>query len=274
MVDQNTKISILLPTRGRTKQLQASIESLLNNADAPGTLQWILGWDNDDTDSFDYFQKNIQPLIEGSGGKYKCLGFEPLGYERLHVYVNSLAAQADGKWFVFWNDDAIMESQGWDTEILSHTGKFCLQAFETHNGHPYSIFPIVPREWYDQVGHLSLHQLNDAWLSQIAWLLDIVVRIPINVKHDRYDLTGNNRDLTFQQRRIFEGKPSDPRDFNHVNNRHKRLQEAEYLSQYLNFIGQKSSHWEDIKAGRIDGWDKMMAADYNNHLGKWPLSVK
>jgi hypothetical protein len=69
-----------------------------------------------------------------------------------------------------------------------------LQAFNTHNRHPYSIFPIVPKEWYNLIGHLSLHQLNDAWLSQIAWMLDIVKQIPVEVLHDRADLTGNNKD--------------------------------------------------------------------------------
>lgn len=261
-------ISVLLPTRGRTKQLHRSIKSLLELADDPTSLQWCLGFDDDDLESFEYFEKNILSDIVDSGGEYLCLGFEPMGYGRLHEYVNSLAKNSTGDWMVFWNDDAVMNGQGWDTVIKSHTGKFCLQAFDTHNKHPYSIFPIVPREWLTLIGHLSKHPLNDAWLSQIAWMLDIVERIDVPVTHDRADLTGNNNDQTFKDRVIYEGNAGDPRDFNHVNHRRERIGEANKIANYL-FEKNPDFNiedWQKIITGKKDPWTKMLASDVNNMM--------
>lgn len=262
------KISILLPTRGRTKQLDRSISSLLDFADDPAAIQWLFGFDDDDIDSYNYCKKHVLPKIDMSGGVYTCMGFAPMGYTKLHEYVNALAGIAEGNWFVFWNDDATMQTPGWDTEINSHTGEFCLQAFDTHNKHPYSIFPIVPREWYELIGHLSLHQLNDAWLSQIAWMLDIVKQIPVEVNHERYDLTGKNGDETFKSRIIYEGNPNDPRDFNHIAHRKTRLAETRKIADYLTEKGYSLDHWNDVNAGKVTNvWEKMLATDVNKHLG-------
>ena len=265
----NPGISILLPTRGRTTQLDRSISSLIDFADNPADIQWCFGFDNDDQSSYEYCRENILPKIHATGAKYSCLGFEPMGYGRLNEYVNSLAHRSSGNWMVFWNDDAVMKSQGWDTVINSHTGKFCLQAFDTHNKHPYSIFPIVPRQWLELIGHLSLHPLNDAWMSQIAWMLDIMVQIPIEVEHERYDLTGKNNDKTFQDRIIYEGNPADPRDFNNVKNRQERLVEANKIAHYLISQGWDPTRWKEIAQGKVDPWDKMLAADVNKQMMKY-----
>jgi hypothetical protein len=269
MSKKSTKISILLPTRGRTTQLLRSIASLIDMADDPAEIQWLFGFDNDDMNSYNWFAQHVLPKIADSGARYTCMSFEPLGYVKLHEYVNRLAAKAVGDWFVFWNDDAVMKTTGWDTEIVSHTGEFCLQAFDTHNKHPYSIFPIVPREWFELIGHLSLHQLNDAWLSQIAWMLDIVKQIPVEVLHDRADLTGNNKDDTFNNRIIYEGDPSKSLDFNYKDFRMKRISEANQIATYLLDKGYELEHWKSACENKTNVWGKMMAADVNNQMKQY-----
>lgn len=246
-----------------------SIKSLLSHADDNSKIEWVLGFDKDDQSSVDYFLEHTAPEIDQAGGTYYVLGFDPMGYERLHAYVNAMAAGAKGDWFVFWNDDALMQSSGWDSEILSHGDRFCLQAFETHNKHPYSIFPIVPRKWFELMGYLSRHQLNDAWLSQIAWMLDIVVRLRSEVIHNRADLTGNNCDETFRQRRIFEGNINDPRDFNYIKARQQRLNDANKIAIYLTEQGYDMTFWESVKKGTQDPWEKMLASDVNGHMKKF-----
>jgi len=140
--------------------------------------------------------------------------FKPLGYENLHVYVNTLAGSASGDWLFFWNDDGVMVTDGWDEVIRRYTGQFKLLApHDNHNGHPYAIFPIVPRDWFMLLDHLSQNAQNDAWLSHIAYMLDIFERIDVEFIHDRADITGNNNDPTFQNRKYMEGNPSDPKDF-------------------------------------------------------------
>lgn len=259
-------ISILLPTRGRTDQLDRSISSLIDLAKNPKSIEWLFGFDKDDQDSYQYFQQKILPKIEATGGTYTVMQFEPLGYVKLNQYVNTLALNSKGRWMVFWNDDAIMETQDWDATIAAQGDRFCLQAFDTHRQHPYSIFPIVPRKWLEIIGHLSLHHLNDAWLSQIAWMLDIMVRIPVKVEHERFDLTGKNNDETFKNRMMFESNPNDPRDFNHLTYRNARLKEVWKLHEYLKKEGYDVSHWEMASSGKIDVWDKMLASDINGQM--------
>lgn len=259
-------IAILLPTRGRTTMLERSIRSLVENATEPSRVQFIFGFDDDDQDSQEYFEKNIVPVIEEHGSAWESYEFKRQGYERLNFYVNTLAGYADADWFVFWNDDAVMLDPGWDRSICAYTGQFKILAFDTHNKHPYSIFPIVPHQWYDVLGLLSRHQLNDAYISQMAYLLDIMVRTDIRVEHDRFDLTGQNQDETFQQRRMFEGNPEDPRDFNHRSMVMARSDDTEKLSVWMREQGIDTSWWENVKAGKQQPWEKMTANDVNKFL--------
>jgi len=263
---QRPDISLLIPTRGRREMLLDSVTSLIDNAAHAERLEWLFGFDEDDTDTYTWFNENVEPVLTQSRGTFSVMAFEPLGYENLHQYVNSLAEAAEGRWFVFWNDDAVMRSQNWDSTIMSHDGRFVLQAFDTHNKHPYSIFPILPREWFEVIGHLSGHQLNDAWVSQIAWMLDIVERLDVKVDHERFDLSGKNNDETYQKRRIYEGDLNDPKDFNHANFFRQRLEEAEKLANHLRTRGDDITVWEEIKAGKRDPWEKMLAFDVNKQM--------
>ena len=262
----NTKISILLPSRGRTDILERSIMSLINTADDIKSVEFLLAFDKDDPESSKHFVENIAPKISEVGSKFFAFEFDPMGYGNLHKYLNKLGKFAKAPWWVFWNDDAVMKDHSWDTVISSQSDKFCIQAFDTHNLHPYSIFPIVPRAWFDLLGHLSQHPLNDAYISQIAWMLDIMVRIPIKVDHERYDLTGKNKDSTFENRVIYEGNIHHPLDFNHVSNRKLRLDDAGKVATYLESKGYDMSNWIDIIKNNGDPWKKMLDSDVNNQV--------
>lgn len=259
-------ISILLPTRGRTDSLFKSLSSLFDLAKDTSKLEIRLGYDNDDAVGIEHFKSILQPWLDEKKISYTALLFNPVGYSRLHEYVNHLAKGADCKWYFFWNDDALMETQDWDSVIKSYTDQFKLLAVRTHNDHPYSIFPIVPKEWFDVLGHLSQHQMNDAWLSQIAYQLDIMERIPVFVKHDRSDLTGNNTDETFKKRIMFEGNPTNPKDFHNVNVIKARIEEAEKLSQYMKSRGIDTEFWEKVKVGKQDAWEKLKINDVNKQM--------
>lgn len=261
------KISILLPSRKRTDMLERSIKSLVDKADDPSSIQFLLAFDDDDSASSQYFIDNIAPELDQVGAHYSVLEFKRMGYQSLHLYLNQLAKHAKAPWWVFWNDDAVMLDQGWDTVISNHGDKFCIQAFNTHKLHPYSIFPIVPRAWFDVLGHLSQHQLNDAYISQIAWMLDIMVRIDVQVDHERFDLTGKNKDETFDERVIYEGNIHDPRDFNHASQRKMRIDDAIKICKYLdNLGGYDTTHFKEVLQGKRDPWAKMLASDVNDQL--------
>jgi len=259
-------ISILLPTRGRAEMLDRSVKSVIELAHDPKRVQLMFGFDNDDTVGIEHFVNELQPWLDQHSVNYTALKFAPLGYIRLNEYVNELARKSDARWLVFWNDDAVMETIGWDQEIMIHEGEFKLLAFHTHNDHPYSIFPIVPRKWLDLLGYLSPHQISDAWLSQQAYMLDIWERIPVHVLHDRHDLTGNNNDTTFQNRPMLEGNPKDPRDFHSANQMNIRHTDCYKLATYLRSQGKDTSFFDKIFVGEQDPWEKLAANDVNKQM--------
>lgn len=276
-MDLEFDIAILLPTRGRADMLERSLKSLIDYADHPERIQFLFGFDDDDEVGRTHFTDQIQPYLDKKNLDYTAYVFERMGYARLNEYVNSLASKSSARWLVFWNDDAVMQTNHWDTEILKWNGQFRLLAFHTHNDHPYSIFPIVPHEWLEQLGYLSLHQLNDAWLSQQAYMLDIYERIPVWVEHDRHDLTGNNDDATFKERVIYEGNPSDPKDFHHLSNLKKRHEDCAKLAQYLEKErGMSMKFFADIFRGTQDPWEKLKINDVNKQMMQFhhPLGPK
>lgn len=259
-------ISILLPTRGRADQMERSLRSLLDKASGLHKIDIVFGVDRDDQENTELWKQTVRPYLAEKNVSDRILLFEPMGYENLHHYLNALAGQSTGSWMFFWTDLAFMQTQDWDKIICSHTGQFKLLSVHTHNEHPYSIFPIIPRKWYDLVGHLSQHSLNDAWLSQIAYMLDIFERIPVWCDHDRCDLTGNNNDATFKNRKMLETDPANPNDFNYVDCLQQRLNDCVVLSTWMKNTNIDTSFFEESCLGKQDPWEKMFANDVNRQL--------
>ncbi len=259
MANNDTIISILLPSRGRREVLKESILTLIENASNPKRLELLLGLDADDEGVQEYIKDNIAPILKEHQVECRANIFEPLGYENLHTYVNTLASNANGKWLMFWNDDGLMKTKNWDNVITEYDGQFKLLApKDNHEGHPYAIFPIVPIDWFRLMDHLSLNAQNDAWLSHIAYMLDIFERIDIEFIHDRADITGNNDDDTFKNRKYMEGNPSDPNDFGHPDMQQQRVRSAYKIAWFLDIIGQHSDWWDNVVAGNQDPFEKMI----------------
>ncbi len=259
MANNDTIISILLPSRGRREVLKESILTLIENASNPKRLELLLGLDADDEGVQEYIKDNIAPILKEHQVECRANIFEPLGYENLHTYVNTLASNANGKWLMFWNDDGLMKTKNWDNVITEYDGQFKLLApKDNHEGHPYAIFPIVPIDWFRLMDHLSLNAQNDAWLSHIAYMLDIFERIDVEFIHDRADITGNNDDDTFKNRKYMEGNPSDPNDFGHPDMQQQRVRSAYKIAWFLDIIGQHSDWWDNVVAGNQDPFEKMI----------------
>jgi hypothetical protein len=238
-------ISILLPTRKRIKQLEKAVGSLFDNAKEPDKIQPLFGVDDDDVETLEFLkQKNYK--------NQSVLKFKRMGYENLHMYNNSLCAYAQGTWIMFFNDDAIMQTKHWDDVIEKHTGTFKILRVKEQTGHPYSIFPIFPWDWFRLLDHISLHGQNDAWVSEIAYMLDIMETIDVNVIHDRADITGNNNDSVFQERVYKEGSPDKIGDLHHIDMWNKRCADASKLAWYLEKINQPSLHWKRIVKKEVE----------------------
>ena len=267
-------ISVLLPTRGRTTALRRSVQSLYDNVANPKSIHIMLGFDQDDQVGTDYFNNSLKPWLDSIKANYTAMKFEPMGYIRLNEYVNAMARMIKSRWYIIWNDDAVMQTSAWDREIMKHDGKFKLLAFCTHNLHPYSIFPIVPHKWLELLGYLCPHQISDAWLSQQAYVLDVFERISVDVVHERYDLTGKNQDATFDNRPMLEGNPKDPRDFLYMDVIELRYSDCRKIAAYMESIGMSIEFFKNVLRGTQDPWEKLKINDVNHQQSQWSMEIK
>ncbi len=212
------KISILLPTRKRTEAVIKSVGSLLANADNPADIEILIAYDDDDEESREFFSTTWFPFLEQCGATTKVFETERFGYLRLYKYVNMLAEQATGDWIMFWNDDALMLTEHWDTEIRKHDGYFGLLRMPCVTmDHPFALFPIIPREWVSYFGKVSPVNHSDWWIYNVTAPLGRLRNLPVQVYHDRADVTGGNNDETFKEQSYdADGKdPTNPEDYAH-----------------------------------------------------------
>lgn len=265
-------VAVLLPTRGRTTSLTNSVTSIVVKAQDRQRIQFIFGFDDDDSVGLKHFENVIQPFLDDHDVDYEAQVFSSMGYEGLNRYYNHLAKSADADWLFVWNDDAIMETPGWDEIVVDHTGEFKILKVHTHNEHPYSIFPIVPRLWFDTLGILSRHQMIDAEISQNAYMLDIMQIVDIDVVHEQSELTGKN-DATSQRKYRFEGDPNDPRDFHFVTTARQRIADCKTLNQIKSSMSLDTSFLERILEGKQDPWEKLKANDINGHMYQFKVPI-
>ncbi len=212
------KISILLPTRKRTEAVIKSISSLLSQAADPSSIEILIAYDDDDAESQEFFSSTWFPFVEQAGATTKVFETERFGYLRLYKYVNMLAEEASGDWIMFWNDDALMLTENWDAEIAKHDGYFGLLRMPCVTmDHPFALFPIIPREWVRYFGKVSPVNHSDWWIYNVTAPLGRLRNLPVQVYHDRADVTGGNNDETFsEQSYSADGKdPTNPEDYIH-----------------------------------------------------------
>jgi len=207
-----TKITILLPTRKRPGPLEFSLRSLLLKAAQPESLQVLLGVDTDDTETLAWAKQSN--LNTETGAEIQVVEFERLGYHQMHRYLNGLAKVGTGQQFMFWNDDAEMLTPNWDDIVvqLAHMQSLIRMQVENHN-HPYALFPIINRTWYNITGAISYTSQSDRFLFEVADKLvyaNKLINIPVYTKHLRADLTGQNNDETYAERIYMEGDPTNP----------------------------------------------------------------
>jgi hypothetical protein len=271
MEKREYSIAVLLATHKRTDALSRSLFSLIDRAQDLDSIQFIFGIDNNDHIGLEHFTTKIQPELDHQGINYEAIGFEPLGYMGLNRYYNTLAEAANADWLWVWCDDAICETDAWDQRIRECTGEFKLLKVHTHNEHPYSIFPIYPVAWYETLGYLSKHQLIDAECSQIAYFLDLMKIIAVDVVHDRADLTGNNADENANKKKYLEGNPNDPRDLYHDSFKLQRFIDSDRLAAYMTQQGLSTDWWQGVKTGKNQPWEKMAENDPNGQTSQYDV---
>ena len=265
-------IAVLLPTRSRTRALTDSVFSIVTRAADPSSIQMLFGFDDDDAVGLEHFEGVIQPFLDDHDIAYEAQVFKSMGYAGLNRYYNHLAQSVNADWLFVWNDDATMETQGWDEVIRSYNGQFRLLKVHTHNEHPYSIFPIVPQAWYDLFKHLSRHQMIDAELSQMAYCLDLIEIVNIDVVHNQVELTKDASDPLKPKVR-FEGNPNNPWDFHNQQVTQQRYADCNAVAEYMKTQNLNTAWWESVKRGEQDPWEKLRANDVNRQMVQYKVNA-
>lgn len=216
---KTNKISILLPTRKRTKQVINSIGSLLASARDTSRIEILIVYDDDDQESREFFRDVWPSYIAQCEATTRVFESERFGYTKLNRYVNFLGEESTGDIVMFWNDDALMLTDDWDLEIDKGMDNWwgCLRMPCTTMRHPFALFPIFPREWIDLFGCISPVTHSDWWIYHVTKHSDCFKDIPVYVYHDRADVTGNNNDETYRETSYStDGKdPTNPDDYSH-----------------------------------------------------------
>jgi len=270
-INPSKKISVMFPTRGRPVQALSSMQSMIDTADNPHDIEFMIAIDDDDQKTIDYVESDMIPYFEKADLDLYVFTQPRMGYHRLNEYTNILAQHSKGEWLCVWNDDAIMVSKGWDTEILSHSGQFAVQRFSDNHGHPYAIFPVIPRDWLILFGCVSPHVVTDGWISQVAYICDAMIQLKSECIHDRADLTGNNDDETYAERHPerLEGDMSNPKDFLYPPTAQLRIVWGYKMEWFRKRLGQDNGYLDKARAGEYDVWTRMREHDPKGFLGTW-----
>ncbi len=215
-------ISVLLPSRGRPGPLGESVASLMTLAADPSAVEVLIAADPDDpeTAARDWTAERAAGWAVES-----WTAPERYGYMGLHRYYNHLAGvMAKGGWLLLWNDDARMLTKAWDEAVHGQQpGVLWLTANHAPGG---NFFPAFPAAWAKAWGHVSLSPNNDVWVSEIGARTGRQWHIPVEVFHDRFDVTGGHDDQTYAEGRAVMGTYSNHPDYDSPANREARIRDA------------------------------------------------
>jgi hypothetical protein len=202
-------ISVLLPSRGRSRSLLATVKGLLGLAADPGDVEVLIAADPDDDGTLDLARDGQLP-----GQVRIWVAPERFGYKRINDYFNTLAEMAKGEWLMLWNDDAIMLTPRWDEVICGESPGVLWPAADYATNH--NTFPVWPAAWTRHIGHVSLDQSTDMWVHDISMATGTSRRIPVSIHHEHRcgDQTAADRDavadvITYHQPQMVAARQRD-----------------------------------------------------------------
>lgn len=188
------RISVVLPSRKRPDMLKRSLNSLIGNSvGLISQIEVLVAYDPDDFQTWDAALHSDFVIVKGwcAPGRY--------GYGGIANYYPPLLQRAQGEWVLFWGDDAIMQTPGWDDIVRS-----CPPSVLYTRGNPdgHNCFPIVHMDILETVGRFPQLPAVDTWWDEVGRMSGRWLDTDITILQDRPDLTGKEPDQTY-----IEGRP-------------------------------------------------------------------
>ena len=173
---QTFKISLLLPTRERSKKFERMLISLINTCQNLDRIEILLLLDEDDKEIMEY--KNII-----NKDAFKSLNFTLItkNLETHPIRNNHLAKLSKGDIIFPIGDDMIFITDKWDNVIDNEFSKidmlnpFCLW-IKSNIKYRYlhCDYPIVNKSWYKRLGYVLSEYFN-FWYGD-TWICDLSMR--------------------------------------------------------------------------------------------------
>ena len=166
------KISLLLPSRERTKKFIRLLDSINKTCLIKNRLEILLLIDENDKEADEY--KNIINSHEYNELDIKIFSKT---FDTHAVRNNFLAKNSIGDIIFPINDDMIFVSDNWDKEIDKVFSKvkknaYCLWVNSgLKYNHLHCDFPMVNREWYNRLGYIGSEFFKFWYLD--AWICDL-----------------------------------------------------------------------------------------------------
>ena len=170
-------VTLLCPTRGRPKQFERFVRSVVNSASKPERVEILAYVDDDDDEKYAYLM-TVKSLAADTQMS-RLLNFDLLVDEpiRTPLINNVLAERAQGDDLMIANDDQIFRGGGWDQRIDEEADRFpdgiyCMWFDDGRYGETVCTFPIISRTWVKTLGYMESplfeHFNCDLWTWQIA----------------------------------------------------------------------------------------------------------
>ena len=167
------KISILIPTRNRSKKLDRFLKTLKKKTSKLSRLELLILFDFDETE----FEKYIQ-ILNDYKNDIKIKIFR--NSFNTHAKRNNFLAKNSSGTIIFpANDDIVIDTKDWDNLIDKEVAKFkkdepfCLWP-DSGNKYPFlhCHFPIINNIWYKKLGYVGSELFNfwylDTWICDLA----------------------------------------------------------------------------------------------------------
>lgn len=191
--------SIILPSREREILLLKLLLSINDTTEDLDRIEVLIAVDDDDT--IDYEKKMGHLSFVKFFRVRRSLNFSK-------DYYNFLASKSSGKWIICCNDDAVFETQCWDSTcrgILENQSNIVygfiedgMDNFRVKAHAPYCSFPLQGRGGYEALGYIFPDRIEiwgaNLWVKYLYEQLGSVVKLPILIHHYTHHNKTRDRD--------------------------------------------------------------------------------
>lgn len=175
-----TKVSVLVPTRGRVDRLRTMLGSFDRTTGNGPDAEVVFRVDDDDPATLGF--------LLGWGGHQVVSGPRLDGYRSMPEFYNELAGAATGDVLMVGNDDMTFLTPGWPAIVLAAANLVQDGVFDfgvsTHNEDHYP-FSIVSRKVVDALGFFWDPRIfwGDIYLRDVMGNLGRLAKIPVEIDH-------------------------------------------------------------------------------------------